>query len=1395
VGALPYQNAASSTAFLPLGTTGFVLTAGASAPTWSSIGALTINTATNIAGGTAGQIPYQSSPGITAFAGPGTAGQLLVSAGATAPVYTSTSSIYVNTAVFTDNVRGGATGSLHYQTAANATGMLALGGTVNSLLVAGATAPQYVIQVQATSGTGSASVATGQSLVVTAGGLGVTGNSYFLNDVGVGGNTTLTGTLRVNSTNASTGTNTSNALYTAGGAWIDKTLVVVGATTFRDTVSFLGTATYVYSTNTVITDNIVNVHGPVGSTPDSHVWTLDDGLSIGQIYHYYKGSDKDAFLGWNNATTYLEWWENGTTLNNGYTGTTLGSFKTGNVILASGVNATNTTSGSLQITNGGAGIGGSVFIGGNLTVGGTINATLNGTITSATNIVGGSAGQIHYQTAPGLTGFAGPGTAGQLLVSAGASAPVYTNTTTIYVGNAVQAEAIKAGGNGSLLYQSAANTTNFLSTGTPGQILVSAVGAPAFTNTSSFLVGYAVNDTGGAAGGLRYQTAAHTSAFLNIGSAGNFLTVNSGGTAPQWSSTSTALIGYAQNISAGTTGQLVYQSAASTTGFVGPGSAGQLLVSAGASAPVYTNTSSIYVNSARFADNLTAGAAGSMPYQSAANATAMLAIGTSGFVLTSNGTAPIWQAISGLSAGSATTATNLAGGTAGQVPYQTGPGGTAFYGPGTAGQILQSGGTGAPSYVNTTSVYIGRSIYSDNIWAGTAGQLHYQSAANVTSFLTTATTGNFLQANFAGAPTWSTTASMYVGGAIAAQNIFGGTAGQVPYQTGPGATSFYGPGTAGQLLVSAGAAAPVYTNTASISVGFGANILGGAVGSLPYQTAANATGFVGIGTNGQVLTSNGTVPVWSAVSGLTAGNATNAANVFQTTDPASTTYRILLGNGTNANAQVYNYSALYWNNPTSTIVGASISGNAATANLATTATSALSAGFLYSSAPQLAAATESNAIFITAPSYTTDSPVKLLNFDWYGNIFSMGNIRSGATPTSGFGFYYTPSSGSRTELARFTPAGALSFGATGTAYGTSGQLLQSNGNASPTWVTAGGVGVGSATTASQVLTVIGSTNANHFLTFVDSNNATAAGETVYTASSLSINPSTGLVSFSGGATGGISLSQPTPINFANGQYIKDNGAGGFVQYSGAAFQLVATSGITMGTTAYAQQGTNVLSVNGGTYVAGNLTSAATMVTTGTTPFSFQGNSQSGTYNQSVIYTNNNNTSGNSSNGIVIERGRLTDSSTAEIRYFTVATRGGQVQFTIDGPGNVTATGEITAYYSDRRLKENVKLIDNALDKVLSLNGITYTPNDLAESFGFNKNKKIVGLFADEVEAVLPEATKPAPFDLDENGGSKSGENYKTVQYEKVVPLLVEAIKDQQKQIAQLTEMVKLLTNK
>ncbi len=134
---------------------------------------------------------------------------------------------------------------------------------------------------------------------------------------------------------------------------------------------------------------------------------------------------------------------------------------------------------------------------------------------------------------------------------------------------------------------------------------------------------------------------------------------------------------------------------------------------------------------------------------------------------------------------------------------------------------------------------------------------------------------------------------------------------------------------------------------------------------------------------------------------------------------------------------------------------------------------------------------------------------------------------------------------------------------------------------------------------------------------------------------------------------------------------------------------------------------------------------------------------------------------------------------------------------LDGSGNTTFPGDVTAYSSDERLKENIKNIPNALDKVLSLNGVTFDWKQEAFDAGFNPKIKEgdAGVLAQQVQAVLPQAVKPAPFDLDENGGSRSGENYLTVQYEKLAPLFIEAIKEQQKQIEELKAELAELKNK
>jgi hypothetical protein len=104
-------------------------------------------------------------------------------------------------------------------------------------------------------------------------------------------------------------------------------------------------------------------------------------------------------------------------------------------------------------------------------------------------------------------------------------------------------------------------------------------------------------------------------------------------------------------------------------------------------------------------------------------------------------------------------------------------------------------------------------------------------------------------------------------------------------------------------------------------------------------------------------------------------------------------------------------------------------------------------------------------------------------------------------------------------------------------------------------------------------------------------------------------------------------------------------------------------------------------------------------------------------------------------------------------------------------------GNITAYYSDGRLKKDIKVIPDAIEKLKLLYGVTYKGNDLAKSFGFTDDSEQVGVIAQDVEKVLPQVVKHAPFDIGEGGASKTGDHYKTVQYERIVPLLIEAIKE------------------
>jgi hypothetical protein len=119
-------------------------------------------------------------------------------------------------------------------------------------------------------------------------------------------------------------------------------------------------------------------------------------------------------------------------------------------------------------------------------------------------------------------------------------------------------------------------------------------------------------------------------------------------------------------------------------------------------------------------------------------------------------------------------------------------------------------------------------------------------------------------------------------------------------------------------------------------------------------------------------------------------------------------------------------------------------------------------------------------------------------------------------------------------------------------------------------------------------------------------------------------------------------------------------------------------------------------------------------------------------------------------------------------------------------GNVFAVGDVYASYSDKRLKFDLIPIRSALDIVDEMTGYTYWQNELGDEVtGYRRKGRQVGLIAQDVERVLPEAVSIAPFDRDPNGFSISGEDYLTISYEKLVPVLVEAIKELRREIKEL----------
>jgi cytoskeletal protein CcmA (bactofilin family) len=131
-----------------------------------------------------------------------------------------------------------------------------------------------------------------------------------------------------------------------------------------------------------------------------------------------------------------------------------------------------------------------------------------------------------------------------------------------------------------------------------------------------------------------------------------------------------------------------------------------------------------------------------------------------------------------------------------------------------------------------------------------------------------------------------------------------------------------------------------------------------------------------------------------------------------------------------------------------------------------------------------------------------------------------------------------------------------------------------------------------------------------------------------------------------------------------------------------------------------------------------------------------------------------------------DKGGILYNNTSDYLYFL---SNGSEKMRLTSGGDLHVDGDVVAYsttISDKRLKDNIKPLESSLEKVMNLKGVEYVWNN-----GSRKGQKDIGFIAQEVEEVIPEIVREKQVIFNEE------EKYKTVDYEKITAVLVEAIKE------------------
>jgi len=333
-------------------------------------------------------------------------------------------------------------------------------------------------------------------------------------------------------------------------------------------------------------------------------------------------------------------------------------------------------------------------------------------------------------------------------------------------------------------------------------------------------------------------------------------------------------------------------------------------------------------------------------------------------------------------------------------------------------------------------------------------------------------------------------------------------------------------------------------------------------------------------------------------------------------------------------------------------------------------------------------------------------------------------------------------------------AGGVAYG-TGTAYavtsaGTAGYVLTSGGASVPTWTQA--------------------TNANTASTIVqrDASGNFSAG-TITAALSGNATTATTATNLAGGGAGQI------PYNTGAGAtaFLAAGTAGYVLQSNGtsapswAAVSTPNNGTLTLAVAGTGLSGSQTFTANQASNVTFTVTSNATNANTASTIVArdASGNFSAGTITATLSGNASTATSATSATSATTATTATTANALNTGNNYQINSLG--VGTAASGTaGEIRATNNITAYYSDDRLKTRLGGIENALDKICQLEGFFYEANQTAQDLGYEPVRE-VGVSAQQVQAVLPEVVVPAPID----------ERYLTVRYEKIIPLLIEAIKE------------------